>query len=84
MVALLGYEQRINDGWQQTRILAYTIACTVTEKEDRGEIYDMFPLPGDPTQEDRENARRIMYEDMVAESKLVTEMVREQIKMTKQ
>lgn len=83
MVALLGYEQRINDGWQQTRIIAYTIACTVTDKEDRGEIYEMFPLPGDPTPKEREEAQRLMYDNMVAESKRVTEMVRKQINMSK-
>lgn len=79
MIALQGYEQRINDQWQQTRIIAYTIACTVTDKDERGEIYDLFPLPGDPTPEEREAAVKRMYDAMVAESKMVTAMVREQM-----
>ncbi len=83
MITLLGYEQRINDSWQQTRIMAYTIACTVTDKEERGEIYDMFPLPGDPTPEEREEAHRLEYDSLMEENKRVTAMVREQMNMIK-
>lgn len=76
MIQVEGYQRRKNDSWQQTRILAYTIACTVTEPEKRGEIYDMFPLPGDPTEAQRKKLEQEEFERRRKEAKELTELVR--------
>lgn len=79
VIALAGYEQRMTNEWQQTRVIAYTIACTVTEKDERGDIYQLFPLPGDPTPEEIQAAQQQQYEEMIAHSRHITELVREQM-----
>lgn len=63
LMMIKGHESRVNVQWQQTRLLIYTISCTVTEPEKRGEVYDLFYLPGDPTPEQRmEEVRKVQEE----------------------
>ena len=53
-----GYDQRLNDQWEMTRYNGYLTYCTVTPENERKNIYDFFPLPGDPPRE--EQAKHIM------------------------
>lgn len=72
------YHDRVNVQWQQTRLLIYTIAATVTSEEDRGDIYDLFYIPGDPTPEERMAEAKAAYEQMMEEQRKFTEELRNQ------
>jgi hypothetical protein len=70
------YHDRVNVQWQQTRLLIYTIAATVTNAEDRGEIFDLFYIPGDPTPAERIADAKAAYENMMEEQKKFVEDLR--------
>lgn len=84
MAMIAGYELRKVEFWRQTRLIAYTIACTVTEKDKRGSIYDMFPLPGDPTALQREQTKKDEYEEMLKQQRNFTNEVREEMRRANQ
>ena len=74
-----GYQGRLNDQWQQTRLIMYTVASTVTEADKRGEVYDMFFIPGDPTVQERKEKKQHDYSSMVKRNKEFTEQVRKEM-----
>jgi hypothetical protein len=76
MCVIAGAIKRHNKSMQQTRLLMYTIACTVTAAEERGEVYDMFFIPGDPTEEERQQAMIDSFEAMRKVNDEFTELIR--------
>jgi hypothetical protein len=76
MAVLNGYQARKSDQWNQTRILAWVVAATVTEPDKRGEIYDMFYIPGDPTPEEREQRLAEEMKEWRQRQKELTDQVR--------
>lgn len=76
-ILMQAYYDRVNVQWAQTRLIVYTIACTVTKEEDRGEIYDLFWLPGDPSPEERAAQVKADHEAMIEEHHRLTQLVRE-------
>jgi hypothetical protein len=74
---------RVNVQWHQTRLLIFTIAATVTDPEKRGEVYDLFYLPGDPTPEEREAEAKRVYDEMMTAQRDFTDELRREISGTK-
>lgn len=46
------------DEWKRTRFSAYMVYCSVTEKNNRADLYDFLPLMGDPTAEERDKMKQ--------------------------
>ena len=44
--------------FEVARTIAYTIHCHNTDNKNRMSIYDFWPLPSDPTKEEREEMAR--------------------------
>jgi hypothetical protein len=55
---LEGYNKRVYVQKDLNRQLQYTMYCLVTEQSKRLEIFDVFPLEGDPTKEERDVFKR--------------------------
>lgn len=70
------YDNRVNADWQQTRLLVYTIACTVTEADKRIDMYDMMPLKGDPSPEERMANIKAEYDAVMQDQKEFTQSLR--------
>lgn len=83
LLLINGYYDRVNAEWQQTRLIVYTIACTVTEPDKRQHIFDFLPLKGDPTPEEREAAALRGYERMKKEHEAFNESLRNELKKEK-
>lgn len=64
LLVMQGYNSRVNVRWQQARLIAYTTYLTVTKKEDRVNIYDFWPLAGDPTDEELQQAENEKAEEV--------------------
>ena len=84
LLAIQGYEDRVNVQWQQTRLLIFTIAATVTDPDKRGEVYDLFYLPGDPTPEERQAAVKKMIEESGVRQKEFNDQLRKELAEAKQ
>lgn len=71
-----GYYNRVNAQWQQTRFFSYIMALTVTKEEDRQEIYDWLPLPGDPTKKERFEILNAERQQLIDEQRAFNESLR--------
>lgn len=80
LLMINGYYDRVNAEWQQTRLIVYTIACTVTEADKRQDIFDFLPLKGDPTAAQRMATMKNNYERMMKEQKDFNDSLRQMIK----
>lgn len=76
-----GYKQKKVFSLQQTRLIIYTIACTVTDPEKRGEVLDVFPIPGDPTPEERRQALENELQEAKKRQEEFNEELRKENKM---
>lgn len=83
LLVIKAYEDRMNMDWQHTRLMVYTIACTVTPEEKRTDIYDLFYIPGDPTPEERLAAEKKQYDRMKADLKAFNEELRRELQNKK-
>jgi hypothetical protein len=73
----------VNAEWQQTRLISYMIACTVTEADKRENIFDFLPLKGDPTPEERMNKQKRLHERLIADQKAFNESLRQELAANK-
>lgn len=65
-------KQMIIDGWEQTRLIAFVSASPYL-KDKNISIYEWYPLPSDPTPEER---TRIKSENIEKESARMKEIIR--------
>lgn len=75
---LQAYRQRKNVALEQTRLVMYSIISTVTKPEDRGEVYDIFYIDGDPTPEQRMQAQIEYNNSIIEENRLLAESIRKE------
>ncbi|MGQ0739540.1 MAG: hypothetical protein ACT4OJ_10805 [Bacteroidota bacterium] len=80
LLLVKGYEDRVNVQWQQTRLVIYAVAATVTDPDKRGEVYDLFYIPGDPSPEQRAREAQRIHEELMQASKDFTAELRREIK----
>lgn len=71
-----GYNRRFYKQLETTRMIMYSIYCSVTEADKRLEIFDLFSIPGDPSEAERMNDVAAQHSSLIAQSKIFTEQVR--------
>lgn len=81
---LQGYRKRNHVLLNHTRMIMYSIVCTVTKPEDRTELYDMFYIPGDPTPEQRQQQRVQELEELKKLNEQLADEVRKENAKNKQ
>lgn len=79
ILLLKAYEDQQNAKWQHTRLILYAIAATVTEADKRGEVYDLFWLPGDPTPEQRKAEAEKLYQQLQQKGKAFADELRREL-----
>lgn len=81
------YSKRLNESWEQTRFISYVIYCSATDSKGRKDISEFLPLDGDPTPEERLEARRKVIKErqaMWTEFMKEAQAAREKMKLKKE
>lgn len=69
------------NGWQQTRLMVYTIYCTVTEPDKRVDITELLHLKGDPDPEEVRQKAEQRYHELLDKQRKFTESLRAEKEM---
>lgn len=63
----IAHERMVVQGWQQTRFLALKVLEPYLAKNANVTVFDILPLPGDPTKEDlKEQGKKQMQSSIDA------------------
>lgn len=84
LLVIRGYQSRVAVMRNETRLLIYTIQALVTKPEERGTVFDLYHIEGDPDPEEMMEAVRDSQEAAAVRQKEFNDQLRKEIAAQKE